>query len=406
MRSNPFGAEWRCAPTFHLRGNRNLLFRCRLGARWSKSKSGNTRLRVSHSAPNGFERICVSLNESKMAPSTFTILLFASLLCCVSSQAQTATQKPVSFNKFQWIATHNSYHIAPPAKMRALINSFAPGAGDALDYSFAPLGEQLDSGIRGLELDLYNDPQGGLYGDALARKLAGTKTDDEKALQTPGFKILHSPDFDVLTTVPTLRIALEQLRVWSEKHPGHAPILVQLELKTESFSAIKPPDFDEAALKHLESEIREQMPAQKLVTPDDVRGGAVTLRESVMTRGWPEMAQMRGKFLFALDNEDEIRDRYLALSPQRDLENRLCFVSVAPTHAAAAWMKRNDPNGDFEEIRALVAAGFVVRTRADADLKEMRAGDATRFHQALQSGAQWISTDAPETRVREFKGVY
>ena len=334
-----------------------------------------------------------------------TIVLLASALFCASSHAQTQTDDPTPFNRSQWIATHNSYHVAPPAKMRELIDNFSPGDGAALDYTHAPLSQQLDAGIRGLELDLYNDPQGGLYSQPFALQFAANQTDD-RALQTPGFKILHSPDFDVLTTVPTLRLALRQLRAWSDAHPNHAPILVQLELKTETHSAAKPLDFDDSALKNLEQEIRDEMLAAKIVTPDEIRGDAATLREAVTTRGWPASAQMRDKFIFALDNEDAIRDRYLALSSHGDLKNRVCFVSVAPSHAAAAWMKRNDPVGAFEEIRALVQAGFVVRTRADTNGKEIRAGDLSRFRKALQSGAQWISTDAPAMRLREFKSAF
>lgn len=333
-------------------------------------------------------------------------LLLAGALLAVSSEAHAKPEDATPFNHFQWLATHNSYHIAPPEKIRDLIDNFSEGSGAALDYTFRPLGEQLDAGARGLELDLYNDPKGGLYSHPVALNFASKANSDEQEMRKPGFKILHSPDFDVLTTVPTLRLALQELRVWSDEHPAHAPILVQLELKTESFSSVQPPDFDEAALTNLEGEIREEMPVAKIVTPDDVRGDYATLRDAVTKRGWPNLAQMRGKFLFALDNEDKLRDRYLSLSPQCDLKDRVCFVSVAPTHAAAAWMKRNDPVGDFDEIRALVKAGFVVRTRADTDLKEVRAGDLTRFQKAVQSGAQWISTDAPETLAREFSGVF
>ncbi len=333
-------------------------------------------------------------------------LLLASALFCVASEAQTRTGDSTPFNQFQWLATHNSYHIAPPERMREIIDTFSTGDGAALDYTFRPLSEQLDMGVRGLELDLYNDPQGGLYAHPFVISFTPGPIYNEEIMQKPGFKILHSPDFDVFTTVPTLRLALQELRVWSDKNPGHAPILVQLELKTESFSAVKPPDFDEAALKNLESEIREEMPAAKIVKPDQVRGDFATLRDAITSRGWPALAQMRGKFLFALDNEDKLRDRYLALSPHRDLKNRLCFVSVPPTHPAAAWMKRNNPVGDFDEICALVKAGFVVRTRADTDLKEIRSGDLTRFQKAVQSGAQWISTDAPETLPYEFSGGF
>ena len=74
------------------------------------------------------------------------------------------------------------------------------------------------------------------------------------------------------------------------------------------------------------------------------------------------------------------------------------FVSVAPDHPAAAWMKRNDPIRDFDEIQTLVKAGFLVRTRADADTAEARKNDSTRRDKALASGAQFISTDFPEPR--------
>jgi hypothetical protein len=53
----------------------------------------------------------------------------------------------------------------------------------------------------------------------------------------------------------------------------------------------------------------------------------------------------------------------------------------------------NDPIKDQERIKTLVKAGYLVRTRADADTKEAREGDYARFEAALSSGAQFISTD-------------
>ena len=302
-------------------------------------------------------------------------------------------------NQLQFIGTHNSYHIAPPLKLRQLIEAAVPGQGEAISYSHRPLHEQLDAGIRQIELDVYGDPAGGLYSDPLGPRLAGgAAPDKEGGMKKPGFKILHSPDFDVDSTVPTLRLALSELHTWSVAHPEHEPVMVLLELKNDSFSArIHPPSFaDETALLALEAEIRAEMPIKEILTPDDVRGESPTLREAVTTQGWPHLSQTRGKFIFTLDNEDAVRDSYLALSPHQDLQGRLCFVSVAPTHPAAAWMKRNEPQTQSEDIRALVKAGFMVRTRADADLKEVLARDRTRFDIAASSGAQWISTDAPE----------
>ena len=52
-----------------------------------------------------------------------------------------------------------------------------------------------------------------------------------------------------------------------------------------------------------------------------------------------------------------------------------------------------------------MAAGYLVRTRADADTKESRFNDTRRREAALASGAQYVSTDYlwPDPR---FPGGY
>ena len=302
-------------------------------------------------------------------------------------------------NRVQFIGTHNSYHIAPSPKIRRIIETFAKGEGDAIDHTHRPLREQLEQlSIRQIELDLFADPQGGLYSDPLGARLAGeVEAKPDPAWKQPGLKILHSPDFDFRSTVPTLRKAIQELAAWSDAHPKHEPVLVLLELKEKSFSPrITPLPFDEGQLKSLEAEIRRELPAEKILTPDKIRGNSASLRDAVTRRGWPRLAEVAGTFMFALDNGGAIRDRYLALSPDRDLRDRLMFVDLPPEHPAAAWMKRNNPVTGFQEIQALVTAGFMVRTRADEGLKEVRAKNPARFEKAVASGAQWISTDAPE----------
>lgn len=302
-------------------------------------------------------------------------------------------------NRVQFIGTHNSYHIAPSPKIRKLIETFAKGEGDAIDVTQRPLAEQLGKlGVRQIELDLFADPKGGLYSGPLGAKLVAEEDENpDPAWKEPGLKILHSPDFDFRTTVPTFRKALRELVAWSSANPKHEPIMVLVELKDESFSPrIRPLPFDDVQLKIVEEEIRAEMPENMILTPDRLRGDAPTLREAITTRGWPKLSQAAGKFLFCLDNQGAVRDRYLALSPENDLKGRLLLVSVSPEHPAAAWMKRNDPVASFEEIKKLVASGFMVRTRSDANLIEVRAKDTSRLQKAMDSGAQWISTDAPE----------
>lgn len=333
-----------------------------------------------------------------MTPPPRFMKVVAFILASLAGGMALADDDP-PINQLQFIGTHNSYHIAPSPKIRNLIETFAKGEGDAIDHTHKPLREQLEKlAIRQIELDLFADPKGGLYADPLGARLAGEvnhKTDPE--LKSPGFKILHSPDFDFQTTVPTLRKALQEMAAWSKAFPRHEPVLILLELKEKSFSPrITPLPFDNAQLNELEAEIRAELPEDIILTPDMVRGSSASLREAVTQRGWPRLSESAGKFMFALDNGGAIRDRYLALSPDKDLRGRLLFVDVPPDHPAAAWMKRNNPGGSFNEIRKLVSAGFMVRTRADEGLREVRAKDLSRFEKAVASGAQWISTDAPE----------
>ena len=53
------------------------------------------------------------------------------------------------------------------------------------------------------------------------------------------------------------------------------------------------------------------------------------------------------------------------------------------------------PLSQSPSIPDLVAAGYLVRTRADADTVEARAGNTVPRDAALASGAQFVSTDYP-----------
>lgn len=314
--------------------------------------------------------------------------------------------EPLRWNQIQVIGSHNSYHIAPDASLLTL----AGERGRALDYTHRPLAEQFsDLGIRQIELDVFADPEGGLYADPSFRKGLrnqgkdpGPDPDKDGVLRKPGMKVLHVQDFDYRTTVPTFVDGLKQVRAWSKAHPRHVPIVILVELKDEAVAALptKPLPFDAALLDAVDAEIRSVFGPAEMFTPDDLRGPAATLPEAITGRGWPKLDDVRGKVIFALDNEGAIRDRYLDDHP--GLKGRPMFATVdCPDHPAAAWFKINDPVASFDRIRDLVERGFVVRTRADADTKQARQNDTTQRDKALASGAQLVSTDYAEPR-REF----
>jgi hypothetical protein len=307
-------------------------------------------------------------------------------------------------NQIQVIGTHNSYHLAPDPAVRALIAAAGKRQAEALDYSHRPLAEQFSRlGIRQIELDIYADPEGKLFAEPAARKIVrglgkdpGPDPDADGRLKKPGMKILHVPDVDFRTTVPSLVEALKQVRAWSQANRRHVPILILLELKSDRYPGLptRPVPFSGRELDQVDAEILSVFPREAILTPDRVRGRFETLPEAIKSQGWPTLESVRGLVMFALDNEGSVRDLYLEGHPA--LRGRILFVTVSPTHPAAAWCKMNDPVRSFDRIQQLVRDGFLVRTRADADTVAARSGNVTQRDKALASGAQFVSTDYPE----------
>ena len=331
--------------------------------------------------------------------------LFAWLIVSLSlagnpswAQPRTATDE-VRLNQVQVIGTHNSYHVAQPKSVLDEIAKRSQQLADSLDYTHRPLPEQFGRlGVRQIELDLFADPVGGLYAKPA---MLGTVPDavpieNPTAMQQPGLKVLHVQDIDYRTTTPTLVIALQQIRDWLRENPDSYPITVMLELKQSSIGPefTQPKSFTAEQLDSIDREILSVFKPEEIIKPDDVRGEKKTLREAVLAGGWPTLAECRGKVLFAMDNGGELRDAYLKDHPA--LQDRLLFVSVDASHPAAAFMKLNDPFGQFEEIQSAVRSGFIVRTRADSGTKESRLNDTKKREQAFASGAQFVSTDYPE----------
>ncbi|MBX3707189.1 MAG: phosphatidylinositol-specific phospholipase C1-like protein [Pseudomonadales bacterium] len=319
--------------------------------------------------------------------------------CAAARESQAPAAAPLRLNDIQVLASHNSYKQAmDPALAQILLAS----AGEqilTLDYAHAPLDDQLERGIRKLELDVFHDPEGGRYaapgglGLLVSRGLPHAPF-DAAAMQAPGFKVLHVQDIDFRSHCPTLLDCLTILQDWSDRHPGHLPIMVSINAKDAPLqdpAAVVPLPFDAAAWAALDAEILAVIGAERLLRPDDVRGTRTSLREAVLADGWPELDAVRGRFLFVLDEPLAKLESYAAGHP--GLRGRVMFGNFPETHPAAAFLVINDPLAEGSRIRAAVAAGFLVRTRADADTQEARSGAVARRDAAFASGAHFVSTD-------------
>lgn len=346
-----------------------------------------------------------------MARGFFRSLALAALTAVLLAVPATAAarppagQGPVRMNELQVIGTHNSYKRELSRAEEAEYDKLVKRPGDYqefLAYSHTSIAKQLArQGVRALELDLFGDPKGGLYAEPLIRRRLGLGPLPERAWRRPGIKVLHIADLDYRTTCVLLVQCLRQVKRWSDAHPRHVPVMIQLELKgsdrrvVEQGGVVAPP-WELAALEALDAEIRSVFSERDMITPDDVRRPGLTLEQSVRRFGWPALRRARGQVAFLFDNDPgPSSTAYTAGHP--NLEGRAVFTNSRPGRPDAAFIKRNEPrNENTAAIQQLVREGYLVRTRSDLPLQTVKSGDTTMLKAALRSGAQIVSTDFPE----------
>ena len=264
----------------------------------------------------------------------------------------------VRINEIQFVGSHNSYKGRMPSFYRTVLGLIDADAALALDYQHVPLHDQLNLGLRKLELDVFYRPQS----------------------QT--FPVGHVQVIDMNSHCRTLRTCLAQLVQWSDANPEHAPIWIGFNAKDQQIGWLPDPTpFDARAFAGMDT-VLEEMLGSRLIRPGDVKF------QEAGAPNWPTLNDARGKFLLILDEGGQKRETYLEGWRQRPM-----FTTVEPEHPAAAVMIVNDPLRDFERIRALVRDGYMVRTRADANTLEARVNDTNRRQAAFASGAQAVSTD-------------
>lgn len=334
-----------------------------------------------------------------MKNSIQTLLFFIGFFAFPFAQSDNS----LPLNQFRILASHNSYKKKPNPKVIRFLTKFKKQLGASndpiqIDYGHLPLPQQFDDyGIQGIEIDVNYDPKGGHYKKrkvnaficGLRQRIKGD------VMKKPGFKVLHIADVDYETNYLTFKDVLLELKSWSEKHPNHAPIFVNIEAKSEhpgneskflkriGFKKALP--FSRAAYDDLDKEIYAVLSPDKILKPLDLKGTFQSIRERLLQTGWPTKSECLGKFVFILEgNHDEI---YLANGLQHPM-----FVYGNPGDENTAFVVKNEPVGYEDEIQKLTQT-YIVRTRSDAGTLEARSNDYTRYNAAIKSGAQIISTD-------------
>lgn len=335
----------------------------------------------------------------KMTLLFLSMLSFFVLGCSSDTDPGSQQDQLLRINQIQVLGTHNSYHIQPrDSILEALAIFDSQELADSLEYTALPLKEQFDKGVRQLELDIFADPEGGMY--ATRRSLLVVGGDPESGLpelDEPGMKVLHVQDIDFETHCLTFTACLNTLKDWSDSNPGHVPITIMIEAKEEAISDpldlgfVIPLEFGPEEVADIDNEILAVFPANRLITPDDVRGDEETLEDAVLNGGWLTLAEARGRVMFVFLNRSAARDHYIDGHPS--LRGRVMFTNSEEGQAEAAWFNVNNAQNDGQRIRELVTAGYMVRTRADEETQQAREDDWSLQEAAFESGGQFVSTD-------------
>lgn len=344
--------------------------------------------------------------------------------------AEAATLDPdMRINQLQVLGTHNSYGAGVDPRLLAL---FADRAGplmermvaamppaarelmheehpnpvrvdEMLNYAHPGLQEQLDMGVRSVEIDVNPDPDGGRFSNPAGYRLLREQGAndllpfDARGLDRPGFKVLHIPDIDFRSTCPTLRLCLTQIRDWSDAHPRHVPLFILIEAKVQDMAilpgATHTAPFTRELFDQLDAELVGVMGRHRIIAPDDVRGRHPTLREAVLAGNWPRLKDARGKVLFLLLTATGPGGATDYLAGHPGLRGRAAFLRSRPEDDYGAFLLLDNAQMRADEIRRAVARGFLVRTRSDIETYEAKVNDPARARAAFASGAQIVSTD-------------
>ena len=197
-----------------------------------------------------------------------------------------------------------------------------PAGGDTRPYDEAPYAashnsygssivEQLELGVRMLELDLHTD-------DFAER----------------GFSVGHDGPGDEVQlgegNPEDVRLDewLTLIADWSDAHPGAAPITLQLDLKD------RPPTHGEGSLSDLNAVLLDGLGRDRLYTPEE---------HADRDGQWPTVAELAGKVVLVLTGSDDAqldyrRDRGDDPAIAIDGAGRAIEVHTSPTNPDELWL--------------------------------------------------------------------
>lgn len=190
------------------------------------------------------------INKISWSCAIGSILAMAGLCSKTTNAEVKLNSSDLRLNQLQSIGTNNSYHLRPaPNLSKALLeeNWLVRVLLGTFEYNHSSLPEQFDLGVRQIELDMFLDPEGGLYAEPFGDRIVASNGlpadpdfDPNDEMKQPGLKIIHMQDLDYRSVYLTFTKCLQSMKIWSDNNPQHLPIVVLIEgLIPESYFQTK-----------------------------------------------------------------------------------------------------------------------------------------------------------------------
>lgn len=291
-----------------------------------------------------------------------------------SFDIEDAIENGVKYNEVQFLATHNSYQIATTDEYRKLyyaLGDLTLGIvnTEKVEFEMDSLTEQLELGIRGLEIDI--------------------ETVDKKG--DVSFIVTHNPLYDNTTSCYDFEKALEEIKMWSDNNPGHLPVTVIIEPKKNVPLVNNMKNFTIKYTKIFDELIRVKM-KDKLLTPADMLGDYESFKELRENDGWLTLEKTMGKVLFLLHDTTVTSDY---IKQDETIKTQAMFPMLRfndRDKSYASFIIDNNPDEAIAHKEETIdRCNLIVRTRADS----YPNFSDKRYEQADACSAQIITTDYP-----------
>lgn len=280
----------------------------------------------------------------------------------------------LKFNEISFIGTHNSYQTPATDELKRIYHNisfltFGRVAGNKADFWSESLTDQLNCGIRSLEMDFEVFDRDGEI----------------------SFTCMHMPNIDMTTSCYDFSLGLKEIAMWSDNNPNHLPITILVEPKAISLPLKDMKIFNISYADELDKMFRDTL-GDKLFTPADMLRDYSSFKEMRAADDWCKVEDMLGKVLILL-HEGAVTQDYIDLDPS--IRSQALFPVLRYgdiDRDCASFILHNDPYSLYKvNSEVIIEKKIIVRTMAD----KFTSISAEKLETALATDAHIVSTDFP-----------